>query len=398
MKIRKGILSVALVVGVFLIAGHALAAEGGYQFVFELNNGRFLYPTKSAVDGSGNLYVADTSNNRIQKFNSNGGYITQWGSYGSGNGQFMNPRGIAVDSSGNVFVADYDNHRIQKFTYDGVYITQWGSYGSGNNHLKYPEGVAVDTSGNVYVADTGRAYYGGSGPIYELIVDSNHRILKFTSNGVFITQWGSYGSGNGQFYLPRGVAVDLSGNVYVADTGNSRILKFTSDGVYITKWGSYGSEDGQFYGPYGVTVDTSGNVYVADTVNLRIQKFAPPEKVNDLVSFIANSSTYEFTSDTSGCPAGFAGKFSFQTMLIGKSTSPSLTGLILEVATLTNGNLLLNTDGGPGGAGSWMTVPKYMGNADGTLGPGEFIVIPFSLCLKQRKSFSFFVDVLGIAQ
>ncbi len=89
----------------------------------------------------------------------------------------------------------------------------------------------------------------------------------------FLRKWGTLGFGDGQFYEPRGVAVDASGNVYVADTSNRRIQKFTSSGAFITKWGSYGSGDGQFNSPLGVAVDTAGNVYVADYSNNRIQKF-----------------------------------------------------------------------------------------------------------------------------
>jgi predicted DNA-binding antitoxin AbrB/MazE fold protein len=134
--------------------------------------------------------------------------------------------------------------------------TTWGSEGSGDGQLYYPEGVALDTSGNVYVADR-----------------VNHRIQKFTSDGTFLTTWGSQGSGDGQFDFPYGVAVDASGNVYVADIYNYRIQKFTSYGTFLTKWGSLGSGDGQFANPMGVAVDSSGNVYVADTWNHRIQKF-----------------------------------------------------------------------------------------------------------------------------
>ena len=97
-----------------------------------------------------------------------------------------------------------------------------------------------------------------------LLIHDNNRIQKFDSNGAFITKWGSSGSEDGQFNYPVGVAVDSSGNVYVADYVNNRIQKFDSNGTFITKWGSYGSEDGQFSYPYGVAVDSSGNVYVAD--------------------------------------------------------------------------------------------------------------------------------------
>jgi DNA-binding beta-propeller fold protein YncE len=219
-------------------------------------NGQFNVPMDVAVDGSGNVYVADMPNNRIQVFSSDGTYVTQWGTSGSGDGQFLQPYGVAVDASGNVYVAEIENHRIQKFTSSGTYVTQWGSYGTGNGQFSWPIGVAVDTSGNVYVAE-----------------NVNHRIQKFTSSGTYVTQWGTLGTGDGQFKGPRSVAVDASGNVYVADNGNVRIQAFTSDGTYLTQWGTLGTGDGQFDYPCGVAVDASGNVYVADAVNHRIQVF-----------------------------------------------------------------------------------------------------------------------------
>jgi len=220
------------------------------------NSGSVPGPEGVAVDSSGNVYVADTNSHRILKFDSNGTFITKWGSYGSGHGQFSNPYGVAVDSSGNVYVSDTNNNRIQKFGSDGKYITQFGSEGTGYGEFESPRGVAVDSSGNIYVADS-----------------NNNRIQKFDSSGEFVTAWGSSGSGNKQFSNPYGVAVDSSGNVYVVDTNNQRIQKFNSNGKYLAQWGYWGSDDGQFYYPYGVFVDLSGNVYVADTSNNRIQKF-----------------------------------------------------------------------------------------------------------------------------
>jgi PKD repeat protein len=109
------------------------------------------------------------------------------------------------------------------------------------------------------------------------------------SNGVGITQWGSRGSGDGQFYEPYGVALDSSDNVYVADSYNNRIQKFTSSGKFITKWGSSGSGDGEFNGPESVAVDSSGNVYVADMGNNRIQVFT--SKVLPVANFTSNVSS-----------------------------------------------------------------------------------------------------------
>jgi sugar lactone lactonase YvrE len=166
-----------------------------------------------------------------------------------------------VDAAGNVYVADTGNHRIQKFSGDGTYLTQWGSHGSGDGQFQYPKGVAIH-AGNVYVTDTG-----------------NHRIQEFTDTGVYMSQWGTSGSANGQFQSPQGVAVDDSGNVYVVDSdGNAggyhhRIEKFTGTGTYLTGWGGYGHGNGQLYSPDGVAVDASGNVFVTDLYNWRIQKF-----------------------------------------------------------------------------------------------------------------------------
>jgi len=228
-------------------------------------DGQFKKPFGVAVDSSGNVYVADTNNHRIQKFTSDGTFVTKWGSKGSGDGEFKKSRGVAIDSSGNVYVADFDNHRIQKFTTDGTFVTKWGSKGTGDGQFKKPLGVAVDSSGNVYVADVG-----------------NHRVQKFTPDGTFVTKWGSKWGGSiwvicssakGKFYHPHGVAIDSSDNVYVADTWNSRIQKFTSDGTFVTKWGSYSLSDGdgKFSYPNGVAVEGSGNIYVAELC--RIQKF-----------------------------------------------------------------------------------------------------------------------------
>jgi hypothetical protein len=111
-----------------------------------------------------------------------------------------------------VYVADRDNHRIQKFDSDGKFITKWGTYGSEEGEFDSPTGIAVDSLGYVYVADR-----------------FNHRIQKFDSDGNFIAKWGIKGNGHGEFKSPSGVAVDSLGYVYVADRDNDRIQKFRSD-------------------------------------------------------------------------------------------------------------------------------------------------------------------------
>ncbi|MDW5549945.1 PKD domain-containing protein [Methanosarcina sp.] len=194
-------------------------------------------------------------------------YLTQWGSWVIGDGKDFTPVGVTVDSSDNVYVSDpcNGNHRIVKFNSNGYCLTQWGSQGSNNGQFNNPLGIAVDSSNNVYVVDR-----------------DNHRIQKFDSDGNYLIQWGSFGRGDGQFLASVGIATDSSGNVYVADYDSSgyhvtnRIQKFDSNGDYLTQWGSYGSSNGQFDNSNYVVVDSSGYVYVSDTNNNRIQKFAPP--------------------------------------------------------------------------------------------------------------------------
>ncbi|SVC08384.1 uncharacterized protein METZ01_LOCUS261238, partial [marine metagenome] len=156
-----------------------------------------------------------------------------------------------------------DNNRVQKFTSEGAFISTWGTKGG---EFDNPVGVAVASDGSVYVA------------VYERKFPSDtffHRIQKFTSEGAFISTWGTEGTGDGEFDSPHDVAVTSDGSVYVADTYNHRIQKFTSDGVFVSKWGTEGYGDGQFNIPNGVAVASDGSVYVAESGNGRIQKFLP---------------------------------------------------------------------------------------------------------------------------
>jgi len=221
-------------------------------------DGQFSNPTEMAIDSSGNIYVVDNGNNRIQKFNSAGVYITQWGGTGSGDGQFLGPNGIAIDSSGNVYVVDMGNSRIEEFTSSGTYITQWNGSGISGGGFYFPMGIVIDSAGNIYISDS-----------------NNYRILKFTSSMSYITQWGNKGPGLGQFFgRPLDMAIDSSGNIYVVDVDN-RIQEFTSSGAPITQWGELGTGDGQFDYPWGITGDSAGYIYVTDLNNNRVEKFGP---------------------------------------------------------------------------------------------------------------------------
>jgi sugar lactone lactonase YvrE len=240
--------------------------------------GYFNTPVGVAVDVTGNVYVADEANNRIQKFSGSGIYMTQFGGVptptgtGSGNlnGQLNTPVGVAVDVTGNVYVADWGNNRIQEFSSSGIYMAQFGGPGgSGSGNLNHPSAAAISNSGNAYVADTG-----------------NFIIQEFNSTYTYVTQWPSTplvaGTGDGQFSSPVGVAIDSASNVYVTDFYNNNVQVFSSSGAYMTQWGSSytnpGNGDGQFCGPYGIAIDSSGNVYVVDQGNYRVEEFSSTGK------------------------------------------------------------------------------------------------------------------------
>src|SRR5512141_2643329 len=141
------------------------------------------------------------------------------------------PDGVAVDRQGNLFVADSGQDRIQKFDSEGHIITTWGSAGKGNGQFDCRDFcmLAVDAQGNVYVTD-----------------NDNARVQKFDNRGKFLTKWGSPGSSDGQFNGPFGVAVDGQSNVYIGDVGNARVEKFDSDGKFLSKFGMSGSGGGGF--------------------------------------------------------------------------------------------------------------------------------------------------------
>ena len=180
-----------------------------------------------------------------------------FGSSGSGNGQFGSSQGIAIDSSGNLWVVDRGNHRVQKFNPKGEYLSKFGSNGSGNGQFSAPESIAIDGSGNLWVSEL-----------------SNNRVQKFNSKGEYLAQFGSQGTGNGQFWKwPNAIAIDSSGNLWVTDDTNHRVQKFNSKGEYLSQFGSSGSGNGQFARPQGIAIDSSGNVWVADSNNHRVQKW-----------------------------------------------------------------------------------------------------------------------------
>ena len=274
------------------VAGNGTAGysgDGGVATSAELN-----YPSCVAVDGSGNIYIADTSNNRVRKVTASTGIITTVagnGTYGYGgdggtatNAYLALPSGVTADTCGNIYLADTGNNRIRKIvgstgnisTAAGNGTAGYGGDGGAatSAKLNYPNGIAVDSSCNLYIADT-----------------SNERIRKVTistGNISTVAGNGTVGfSGDGgaatsaELGYPYGVVIDSSSNIYIADNNNNRIRKVTASSGNISTIAGNGvqgySGDGasatsaKMNGPWDVAVDSSGNVYIADEGNSRIR-------------------------------------------------------------------------------------------------------------------------------
>ncbi len=312
---------------------------------------RLVFPTRVAVDGAGNLYIADTGNHRVRKVNAAGVIATVAGTGESGyNGdggraaaaRLYNPEGVALDGAGNLYIADRLNNRVRKVDAAGIIATVAGSgrYGySGDGgpataaRLRWPEGVALDGAGNLYIADknshrirkvdaagviftvagNGTAGYSGDGgPAAAAQLNSpedmeadgagnlyiadknNHRVRKVDAAGVISTVAGSgtagYSGDGGaaaaaRLNRPEGVALDGAGNLYIADRTNLRIRKVDAAGVIATVAGSggggYGGDGGlataaRLNNPYDAALDGAGNLYIADGWNHRIRRLTPP--------------------------------------------------------------------------------------------------------------------------
>ena len=212
------------------------------------------------MDSNGDIYVADEGNDRVEKLDSSGNYLSQIDGIVGNILYFAAPSGVAVDSNGDVYVTDL-NGDLDKYDANGNFVWAVGHgcdasclnsvyFGSG------PQGVAVGSNGDVYATD-----------------QSNNLVWIFDSSGNYLSQFGSSGTGNGQFSQPLGVAVNSGGDVYVTDAGNDRVEKFDSSGNYLSQFGSSGTGNGQFNKPFGVAVYPDGLVGVVDSNNKRVETF-----------------------------------------------------------------------------------------------------------------------------
>jgi sugar lactone lactonase YvrE len=327
------------------ISGHADGSGAAAQF----NS-----PADVAVDSSGNVYVADSNNNTVRKITPVGAVTTlagQTGVSGSNDGSssasFNHPAGIAVDGAGNAYITDTNNNTIRKLVITSGAVTtlagQAGVVGSANGtgtaaSFNKPSGVAVDATGNLYVADT-----------------LNHTIRKVTAAGAVTTIAGTAGSSGfadatgsaAQFHGPQGLALDTLGNLFVADTNNNAIrMIVTASGVVSTvagQAGIAGSIDGavsqaQFHYPSGVAVDFLGNLYVMDTDNHALREIAPSGAVSTLAGLAGSSGSAD--------GIGTAARFDFPTgvavLSVPTSQSPApVSSSVVYVADTNNDTIRL---------------------------------------------------------
>jgi kumamolisin len=396
-----GVAAAPLVVNSFAgVAGTAGSTNGTGSAAL------FNTPGGIAVDTSGNIYVADTGNQTIRKVTPAGvvslyaGTVGAAGSSNTGTITFNTPSNVAVDASGNVYVADAGNQLIRKITPAKLVSTLAGRAGrsgstnsTGTNARFYnPQGVAVDSSGNVYVADS-----------------SNNMIRKITSAGVVTTLAGSTTSGStdgtgtaARFNYPVDVAVDSSGNVYVADTNNNTIRKITPAGVVTTIAGTAGvagSSDGlaasaTFKSPSGIRVDSAGNLYIADSGNQTIRLLTPAGIVTTIAGTagtigstngVGSAALFNYPSNAAPDANGnvYIIDTSNDTLRIGTfAAAPAfqVQPVSLSILSGLNATFTASAGGNPAPAYQWQRLPAggaawanltdggaYSGSATGTL-------------------------------
>jgi len=218
-----------------------------------------------AVDANHKVYVADSPNNKIKIYNSDGSYFNSFGSWGQGDYEFDHPTFVSISPvNGDIYVADHWNHRVQVFDENFVYKTTLGvtgESGSDNSHFAYPTGIAIDQNGDIFVGDI-----------------DNYRVQKCSlteSAYVCETLIGELGVNDGEFghIVPRGIALDDEGRIYVADDWNSRVQVFDADGAFLTS--VEGGWNKQFATIEGVAVNKSGEIFIADLFHHSIQIFSP---------------------------------------------------------------------------------------------------------------------------
>jgi trimeric autotransporter adhesin len=350
------------------------SGDGGAATLAQLNN-----PAALTFDVAGNLYIADANNNRVRKITPSGvistvagtGVAGYSGDGGAGfKAQLNHPQGLTADADGNVYIADSANNRIRKLLPDGTLISIAGNgnasyYGDGGPanfaSMHNPHGLYSAGGGHIYIADTG-----------------NQRIRELLPDGTITTVAGNGGQGSGgdggaatsaQLNLPTGVALDTAGNIYIADQGNNRVRMVAPNGTMSTLAGSaaYGIGDGgsataaQLDAPTSVAVDASGNVYLSDTGHNRVRQVS-----NGTITTLAGTGDCCYAGD--GGPAGSA-----------QLNAPS--GLLVDsagriyVADAGNNAVRLVQQAAAGAGPTISAITNGASNQTGAIAPGEIVVI-----------------------
>ncbi len=238
--------------------------------------GEFLMPMGLIIDAYGQLYVADAGNNRVQVIDSNGHFVTEFGSYGWRDGEFDFPNDVAL-SLETLYVADTGNNRVQYCNLvNRIFYPLMNTFQ--DFEFDAPEGISLGRNGEVFVVDT-----------------LNHRWFQFSRNLALVFTMGSFGSSREQFWNPTDLVVNPHGTVYVVDTGNHRIMSYDFSGNPIRTWGKEGKALGHFREPKRLAIDSWNYLYVTDSGNRRIQVFTSEGHV-----------VIEFTVKTLLNPCGIA--------------------------------------------------------------------------------------------
>lgn len=314
---------------------HAATGPGGEMYVADAANNRILKisssgqtgsfapsaqlstPRDVTVDSAGNVFILDTGNNRVLKVKPDGSIVLYagngspgyFGDGGPATQALLNfPYGIALDSRGDLFISDSLNQRIRVVTPDGIINTIAGFNMRGFNGatspqgaaLNYPAGLAVDSAGSLYVADSWNHIVR---KITQPLSD-NAQITTVAGSGLISGFTGDDGPArNAQLSFPYGVAIDLQGNILIADSGNHRIRKIDAQATITTIAGSdHASGDGgpalnaRLFQPSGVAIDAGGSVYISDTSNNRVRRVTPDGTISTVVSSLNGPAGLAFNS------------------------------------------------------------------------------------------------------
>ena len=225
-------------------------------FAADFGGRGFQLPSSMAIRADGVIFVVSRgkpstkNSNGIQMVTKDHDFLGQIGTYGAGLGGMMWPTSVVLDGDENLYLADEYFNKVTKYDREGNPITEWGTKGSGDGQFNQPSGLLIQDQ-LIYLVDS-----------------RNNRIQMYSLDGEFQGQWGSGGDGEGEFNLPWGISDDSEGNIYIADWRNDRIQKFDSNGNYISAIG--GGKTSVLDRPSDVAVDPDGNIYVTDWGSQRL--------------------------------------------------------------------------------------------------------------------------------